>query len=317
MAMDIPKNGWIIMWKERGTVCTRLDRMIKSRLGKTVRVGHAGTLDPFAQGVLPIAFGSATRMIPFILRFPKTYKFLCTWGTATDTDDLTGEITGTSLVRPSYEEICAAIHVFTGSIVQKPCTYSAVKIQGVPAYTLARKGHQLELAEKGVTIYTFNILTPKADYTGKNILMEVTCSSGTYVRALARDLALHLGTLAHVSYLERTSVGPFTKQHAITQNNLDVEDNIPWDEKVYSVDYGLERLFPVIDLTGRQTLHLWNGLEVHVDLPFFSEFWVCKYQENMVCLSKGKQGGLIPYRCFIDPEIKNLLNMEAQHEIIS
>lgn len=310
-------NGWIILWKERDVICTSLDRMVKRQLGKTVRVGHAGTLDPFAEGILPIAFGSATRMIPFILRFPKTYRFLCTWGSATDTEDLTGTVVETSTVRPCYDAVCAALPLFTGQVLQRPCAYSAVKVQGVPAYTLARKGALLDLPKKNIHIYALNVLTSRQAYTGEEIMMEVTCSSGTYVRALARDLALHLGTLAHVSYLERTSVGPFNQNHAVRSVSVDLTDPQCISASTYSIDYGLEQLLPIVHVTGAQTLRLWNGLHVDMNLPFFSEFWVCKYQETMVCLSKGKQDSLIPYRCFIDIRTKNSLNVEEKHETIS
>lgn len=310
-------NGWIVLWKERDVICTRLDRMVKRQLGKTVRVGHAGTLDPFAEGILPIAFGSATRMIPFILQFPKTYRFVCTWGSATDTEDLTGQVVTTSLVRPCYDDVFQALPLFTGKILQRPCAYSAVKVQGVPAYTLARKGHHLDLPKKTVQIYDLKILTPRHAYTGGELMMEVTCSSGTYVRALARDLALHLGTVAHTSYLARTSVGPFHQGHAVAQEDVDLTDPQFFSTSTYPLDYGLERLLPIVHITGPQTLRLWNGLQVEMNLPFFSELWVCKYQENMVCLSKANQDSLIPYRCFIDLRTKNSLNVEEKHEVIS
>jgi tRNA pseudouridine55 synthase len=310
-------NSWIILWKERDVMCTRLDRMVKRQLGKTVKVGHAGTLDPFAEGILPIAFGSATRMIPFILRFPKTYRFVCTWGSATDTEDLTGTVTETSTVRPNYDDICAALPLFTGKLLQRPCLYSAVKVQGVPAYILARKGQQLDLPKKTITIYDLKMLTLRNAYTGESMMLEVTCSSGTYVRALARDLALHLGTLAYVSYLERTSVGPFNTIHAVRPQEVDLANPQFLSASTYPMDFGLEQLLPVVHVTGAQTLRLWNGLQVDVKLPFFSEFWVCKYQENMVCLSKANQDSLIPYRCFIDLRTKNSLNVEEKHEAIS
>ncbi|WP_200863606.1 tRNA pseudouridine(55) synthase TruB [Holospora undulata] len=286
------------VWKHPGTVCTRIDRSIKRWLESNVKVGHAGTLDPFAEGVLPVAFGCATRLIPFILRFPKTYRFTCVWGTATDTQDPTGVVIGESSVRPTYEAVEKVLPSFIGSSLQKPSLYSAVKVNGTPAYALARKGCTFDLPSKLITIHSLSLLTLCSDYDGKSIEIEMSCASGTYVRAFARDLAENLGTLAYVSKLVRTSVGPFSQETAIGVDELTQKcyhEALNW---VCPIIYGLE--FPVIDVNQAQKTQLWNGLPLSLNLPFFSDFWICKYQEKMICLAKEKAGSLVPYRCFVD-----------------
>ncbi|ETZ07553.1 tRNA pseudouridine synthase B [Holospora obtusa F1] len=291
-------NGWINIWKQRDTVCTRVDRAVKRWLGGGIKVGHAGTLDPFAEGVLPIAFGHATRLVPFILNFPKTYHFTCVWGIDTDTQDPTGSIISKSSVRPSYTSIKQALSKFLGVSFQKPCKYSAVKVNGIPAYTLAREGRVFDLPEKLINIHRLDLITSESNYDGENIEIEMVCDSGTYVRAFAKDLAENLSTLAYVSKLTRTSVGPFQGNQSIsvctlTKNMIDHAQQF-----IYPTDYGLK--FPVIVVNEVQKTQLWNGRQVFLDLPFFSDFWVCKYQEKMICLAKGVAGGVVPYRCFVD-----------------
>lgn len=304
-------HGWVVVWKQRGVVCTQLDRAIKRWLGKSVRVGHAGTLDPFAEGILPIAFGSATRMIPFLLQFPKIYRFTCVWGVATDTEDHTGTVVATSPERPSYQAIQSALPHFLGEIAQRPCKYSAVKIHGVPAYVLARKGEVFDLPPKKITIYDLRLITPHQSYDAQSVDIEMTCSSGTYVRAFARDLADALGTVAHVSQLERVSVGPFSSCNAVRDIDILVKKCYKQaQEWIYPIDYGLEGLFPIIHLNQTQTLSLWNGVALNVNLPFFSEFWVCKFQGKMISLSKGTENRLIPYRCFVDVKVQSSYNEE-------
>ncbi|PPE03497.1 tRNA pseudouridine(55) synthase TruB [Holospora curviuscula] len=295
-------HGWLVVWKQPGIVCTRIDRRVKRWLGCSVKVGHAGTLDPFAEGILPIAFGWGTRMIPFLLDFPKMYQFTCVWGRATDTQDLTGTIIRESSVRPSYEAVAQVLPKFLGVSFQKPCMYSAVKINGKPAYTWARKGKILDLPPRPIVIHTARLITEASAYDGHSIEIEILCSSGTYVRAFAGDLAEALGTLAYVSKLTRVSVGPFSSTEAVnvdTVTELCPQDAQQW---MYPMDYGLK--FPEIDLTQEQTVRLWNGLPLYLDLPFFSEFWVCKYQKKMICLAKGEAYGLVPYRCFVDSRVK-------------
>ena len=294
--------GWIAIWKRPGVVCTHIDWRIKRWLGKSVKVGHAGTLDPFAEGILPIAFGGATRLISFLLKYSKTYHFTCVWGTATDTQDLTGAVMRESSVRPSYESVYQMLPKFLGASLQKPCMYSAIKINGTPAYKLARKGQVLDLPPRPIIIHELRLLTPISEYHGKSVDIEMTCSSGTYVRAFAQDLAETLGTLAYVSKLTRISVGPFHRTHAVdidvlTQEALDASS---W---IYPAEYGV--CFPEIEINEEQTLRLWNGLPLELDLPFFSEFWICKYQKKMICLAKGNKDRLVPYRCFVDLKLGN------------
>ena len=176
------------------------------RLFDAQKVGHAGTLDPLASGALPIALGDATKTVPFVQDGIKLYRFTIHWGADTDSDDADGAVVATSEVRPSRAAVEAALPAFTGEIMQRPPSFSAIKVGGERAYDLAREGEMVELAERPVTIHRIAVVDePDADH----IVLEAECGKGTYVRSLARDLAHRLGTCGHVSQLRRMSVGPF------------------------------------------------------------------------------------------------------------
>jgi len=181
-----------------------------------VKIGHGGTLDPLATGVLPIALGEATKLAGRMLDATKGYVFTVAWGSATATDDAEGAIVATSAVRPSSAAVEAALAAFRGPIVQTPPAYSALKVDGERAYKLARAGETVVLAERHLTIHAFDLLDARADAAD----FAVTCSKGTYVRSLARDLALALGTVGHVASLRRTCAGPFTLDVAISLDKL-------------------------------------------------------------------------------------------------
>jgi tRNA pseudouridine55 synthase len=181
------------------------------------KAGHAGTLDPLASGILPIALGDATKTVPFVMDGRKAYRFTVRWGIETDTDDAEGRAIATSDTRPDADAIRAALPRFTGSIMQMPPKYSAVKIAGERAYDLARSGEEVVLEARPVEIARLELLhAPDADHAE----FQAECGKGTYVRAIARDLGRALGTHAHVVALRRMSVGPFAEADAVTLDQL-------------------------------------------------------------------------------------------------
>lgn len=208
-------HGWIIVDKPEGMTSAHVVAKIK-RLFKVKKVGHGGTLDPFATGVLPIALGEATKALSYILESTKAYRFEVKWGEARTTDDREGEVTHTSPKRPSPQEIEAALPLFTGSITQTPPIYSALKVNGKRAYALAREGEEVILPSRQIEINSLKLISTSPE----TATFEVVCSKGTYVRSLARDMALHLGTYGHVVLLRRLQAGPFYEQSAILLASL-------------------------------------------------------------------------------------------------
>ncbi len=213
-------HGWIILDKPLGLSSAQGVAAIK-RLGREagwgkVKVGHGGTLDPLATGVLPIALGEATKLSGRLLDATKGYRFAVSFGTATATDDAEGAVVATSDVRPDRAAIVAALPAFTGPITQTPPAYSALKIDGERAYALARAGETVELAARELTIHSLALV----DCDENGATLDALVSKGTYIRSLARDLALALGTVGHVSMLRRTKAGPFGEDQAISLDKL-------------------------------------------------------------------------------------------------
>ncbi len=208
-------NGWVVLDKPVGMTSTHAVSRLK-RLYNAAKAGHAGTLDPLASGILPIAFGEATKTVPFVQDGEKAYRFTVAWGAETDTDDSDGTVTARSDQRPTEAEIAALLPRFIGTILQKPPAFSAIKINGERAYDLARDGEIPDLAARPVTIHALDL----ASFTPDAAVFEARCGKGTYVRALARDLGRLLGCLGHVSALRRTRVGPFREEHAVALAEL-------------------------------------------------------------------------------------------------
>ena len=203
-------NGWLVLDKPVGMTSTHAVSVVK-RLLQAKRAGHAGTLDPLASGLLPIALGEATKTVPFVMDGRKIYRFTVRWGEERDTDDAEGRATETSAERPTAEAIRALIPRFSGLIEQVPPRFSAVKIGGERAYDLARDGEVVELAPRPIEIHHLELVeTPDPDHS----VLAAECGKGTYVRALARDMGRALGCFGHVAALRRTAVGPFTEQIA-------------------------------------------------------------------------------------------------------
>lgn len=209
-------HGWLILDKPVGETSTHAVAMVK-RAYHAKKAGHAGTLDPLASGLLPIAMGEATKTVPFVMDGRKAYRFTVTWGAETATDDAEGEVTQRSEARPTREAIEAILPRFTGEIMQVPPKFSAIKIAGERAYDLARDGEEVTLQARPVEIDALRCVAHEPD----RATFEAECGKGTYVRALARDFGRLLGCYGHVTALRRTRVGPFTEADAVPLATID------------------------------------------------------------------------------------------------
>jgi tRNA pseudouridine55 synthase len=233
-------NGWLILDKPVGVTSTHAVSRLK-RIFNAKKAGHAGTLDPLASGILPIAFGEATKTVPFVQDGEKAYRFTVRWGVETDSDDSEGAVTRTSDARPSPDQIVALLPRFVGTIMQTPPAYSAIKINGERAYDLARDGEEVNLQPRPVTIHALDLV--RADEN--EAVLEAQCGKGTYVRAIARDLGRLLGCFGHVVALRRTRVGPFTEEDSVTLAELEAEDAQPFDE-LLTVEAGLSEVTCIV-----------------------------------------------------------------------
>ncbi|MBZ6381878.1 tRNA pseudouridine(55) synthase TruB [Sphingomonas sanguinis] len=218
-------HGWIILDKPLGLGSTQGVSAVKRCLrqggyGKGIKVGHGGTLDPLATGVLPIAVGEATKLAGRMLDSDKVYDFTIRFGEQTSTLDAEGEVVATSDVRPTRDALEAVLPRFTGPITQVPPAYSALKIDGERAYDLARAGEEVVLAARAVTIHSLSVGEGADSGALEDITLTAHVSKGTYIRSLARDIALALGTVGHVTMLRRTKAGPFTLAPAISLDKL-------------------------------------------------------------------------------------------------
>jgi tRNA pseudouridine55 synthase len=210
-------SGWICLDKPENLGSTQAVSRVRRAFGAQ-KAGHAGTLDPLADGILPIALGEATKTVPFLMEAEKSYRFTIAWGETTTTLDREGPVTAASAVRPDPTAVAAVLTRFVGEIDQIPPDYSAIKVGGERAYDLAREGVAMDLAPRRVVIRRAEITAaPDADH----IELEIDCGKGTYVRSLVRDLAQALGAEAHVARLRRLRVGPFTEARAMGLENLE------------------------------------------------------------------------------------------------
>ena len=226
-----PVHGWIALDKPEGLGSTDAVSRVR-RLFNAQKAGHAGTLDPLADGLLPIALGEATKTVPFLMDAAKAYRFTVQWGASTATVDREGEVTETSDARPTAAQVEAALPAYVGAIEQVPPIYSAIKIDGRRAYALARAGEAVELQARTVYVHGLRLVETGPDHA----VLEVDCGKGTYVRAIARDVAADLGVCGHVTALRRTRVGPFDEASAVTLAEL---------ERLVYEGRGSEALLPV------------------------------------------------------------------------
>lgn len=216
-------NGWLNINKPEGVTSAHVLNRLKRAFPRKTKIGHAGTLDKFACGVLPVAIGHATKTIPMIMDAQKVYTFKVLWGVQTDTDDRDGDVVATSDVIPVLESILVALQHFVGIIQQMPPIFSALKIDGKRASDRARKGEEVELESRQIEIFELKVI----EHHHHETIFQVTCSKGTYVRALARDLAMTLGTVGHVTYLRRDRVGNFLVEGSILlEKDFKMDDNL-------------------------------------------------------------------------------------------
>lgn len=248
-------SGWVCLDKPYDLTSTQAVGRVR-RLFNAQKAGHAGTLDPLATGILPIALGEATKTVSFMMDAGKTYRFTIAWGRTTTTLDREGETSGASDARPTRVQIEAALPAFIGEIDQVPPVFSAIKVDGERAYDLARAGEAVELASRRVVIHDARVTdAPDADH----VEIEIDCGKGVYVRALVRDLAERLGACGHVSALRRTRVGPFTEARAITLENLeDLGHKARLLEALLPVETALDDI-PELAVTAEDAFRLKQG----------------------------------------------------------
>ena len=252
-------SGWIILDKPVGIGSTQCVSAVKRALREAgepkTKVGHGGTLDPLASGVLPIALGEATKLAGRMLDATKQYEFTIRFGEETDTLDGEGELVAASTHRPTRAEVDAILPKFTGPIEQVPPAYSALKIAGKPAYARARAGEQLDMKPRAVTIHDLRLLSTKPD----EATLAATVSKGTYIRSLARDIARALETVGHVTMLRRTRAGPFDLARAISLDKLaEIAKARTLDGAVLPLVAGLDDI-PALPVTPEQAALLRHG----------------------------------------------------------
>ncbi|MEK0084933.1 tRNA pseudouridine(55) synthase TruB [Benzoatithermus flavus] len=255
-----PINGWLVIDKAEGMTSTHVVNVVK-RLTHAQKVGHGGTLDPLATGILPIAMGEATKTVAYVMDARKAYEFRLRFGEQRDTDDATGEVIAFSEARPTDEAIRATLPRFLGLIQQVPPRFAAVKVQGERAYDIARRGEVVELAAREVRIDELELVgRPDADHAD----FRMSCGKGAYVRAIARDLGLALGCYAHVAALRRTEVGAFSVENALSLDALArivEDDTLP--QVLVPVATALVGI-PALAVTEPQAHRLRSGLAVRI-----------------------------------------------------
>ncbi|MFM8607188.1 MAG: tRNA pseudouridine(55) synthase TruB [Hyphomicrobiales bacterium] len=298
--MNAPKkqradvHGWIALDKPLGMTSTHAVAVVR-RLLNAKKAGHAGTLDPLASGLLPLAFGEATKTVPYVVDGEKAYRFTVTFGIETDTDDSEGRIVSQSEARPTEQQILVALPKFTGAITQVPPRYSAIKIDGERAYDLARGGEAVELQPRIVEIHTLTLRS----FDGQSAVLEAECGKGTYVRAIARDLGRALGCFGYVTALRRTRVGPFTEADAVTLPSLEADVFAP-AAALKSVDTGLRELVEV-PVGGDAPIRLRRGQSIILrgrDAPAEGETVYATNAGQVIAIGTVERGELVPNRVF-------------------
>lgn len=288
-------SGWLILDKPYDMTSTQAVGKVRWLLAAT-KAGHAGTLDPLATGILPIALGEATKAVPHVQDGRKVYRFEVRWGSATSTDDAEGEVVAVSDRRPAEAEILAVLPAFTGLIEQVPPAFSAIKIGGERAYDLARAGEAVELKPREVTIDSLSLVAHGIETT----TFEVTCGKGTYVRALARDVAERLGTRGHVARLHRAAVGDFHDADAVCLADFEAMSLAERDAVLKPVSAGLGALCEV-RVRGEQAAALRKGnpvLLTGAGAPVALEAAWASFAGEVVATGSVVRGQFVPKRVF-------------------
>lgn len=289
-----PIHGWLAIDKGLGASSARVVAEVK-RLTGAHRVGHGGTLDPLATGVLPVALGEATKTVQFAIGLRKTYRFAVRFGEARNTDDAEGDVIATSAVRPTRAALEAALPRFTGEIEQVPPAFSAIKVAGQRAYRSARQGQSLTLASRRIWVERLSCLGAEPDEAE----FEMVCGKGAYVRALARDLAAALGTVGYVSKLRRSAVGPFTEAAAISLETLQtVVHSAALARHLFSVEVVLADI-PALTLTVNEANRLRNGQAIKAAVEAAKDGLVrVRCEERLIAIAALADGLLRPVRVF-------------------
>ncbi|MGB6949647.1 MAG: tRNA pseudouridine(55) synthase TruB [Methyloceanibacter sp.] len=297
----LPIHGWLILDKPQGLTSTKAVTRVRHLYG-AAKAGHAGTLDPLATGVLPIAFGEATKTVPFAVEGSKQYRFTVRFGAGTDTDDAEGKVVARSDRRPTRPEIEAALHGFVGEISQVPPRYSALKVAGERAYDLARDEQEFELAPRPAFVASLTLVDmPDPD----RCVIEAECGKGTYVRALARDLGQVLGTVAHVEALRRTRVGGFGEEGAISLAKLEELGHSAAGRDALlgmlrPVETALDDI-PALAISGQDAARLKRGQPVLIrgrDAPILKGPVYATSRGKLVAVGEVSQGEMRPTRVF-------------------
>jgi tRNA pseudouridine55 synthase len=326
--VSAPLSGWLILDKPKGMGSTQgvsaVKRVLRQNGYAKTKVGHGGTLDPLAEGVLPIALGEATKLAGRMLDASKIYEFTVHFGEETSTLDTEGEVIVTSGVRPALAEVEAVLARFTGPIEQVPPAYSALKVGGQRAYDLARAGEVVELKARAVTIHSLSVRpepveglscfsgegvevndkasTSSARTSLESITLEAHVSKGTYIRSLARDIAYALGTCGHVTYLRRTKAGPFTENQAISLDLLEeTAKGAGLEHLLLPLEAGLDDIPALhLDQTSAQAVRQGRVLS---DMPQSSGLYLAKLGAVPVALMEISDGTATVVRGFNLPDV--------------
>jgi tRNA pseudouridine55 synthase len=296
-----PVHGWLVLDKPFGMSSSRAVGAVRHLLG-AAKAGHGGTLDPLATGILPIALGEATKTVAWAMAGRKTYRFTLRWGEARATDDAEGAVTATSEARPGAAEIAAVLPRFTGTIQQVPPAYSTLNLAGERAYDLARRGETVELAPRTAEIFALRLLGLIDEDHAE---FEVETGKGVYVRSLGRDIALALGTVAHIAALRRLAVGRFTLERAISLDKLEaLRHSAAVFEHLLPIETALDDI-PAMALTEAEAHRLRHGQSVvpllAADQARLDELGIgalvrATAGETLVALTEVSAGGLRPVR---------------------
>ena len=287
-------NGFLCIDKPSGPSSFDIIRIIRQAIG-IQKIGHNGTLDPEATGLLVLALGKATRLLPYLQSEPKTYEFSIQFGKTTDTLDSVGTVTEEGKPIPSAKALADAIELFQGRIIQKPPLHSAVKIKGKPAYKLARQNKVFDMPQREVTIHSLQLLGYNKE-KGEAFLQAV-CSKGTYIRSLARDIALKAGTIGYASSIRRTAAGDFNVQNAAAIENIQKDNRkhiIPVNRAFAS--------FPSFVASPLQIKALSYGNAIEVDNTENSPvLFIYSPEEELIAVAEnGSQSKYHPIKVFIE-----------------
>ena len=286
------KSGWIVIDKPLGMTCTQVGGALR-RLFGIKKIGHLGTLDPLATGVLTFAIGEATKAIPYYKNTHKIYEFETTWGEQRTTDDAEGNVIETSSVRPSLAEIESIYKNFIGDLQQIPPIYSAIKVNGKRSYKAAREGEDISLKARHITVYDLEIM--KAE--NESCQFRATCGSGTYIRSLGRDMARALNTVGYISCLRRTKDGKFSINDAISLEKLEKIDHKERYQYVKPIRAVLDDI-PAVPVSALDAEKIRCGMAIKSEIDSEDSFVAICFEKELLAIAELKEGMLYPKRVF-------------------